>query len=66
MFDLNSNLVKEPLTRQLKAKFEYRHEGEGEAAQETSRKTQRITAPAPESARRPFWTALWRGKQVNS
>jgi hypothetical protein len=64
MFDLNSNLVKEPLTRRLKAQFEY--PDEGEAAKEPVRKSQSKAAPARKSARRPFWVALWSGKQANS
>jgi hypothetical protein len=66
MFDLNSNLFKEPLTRRLKAQFEYRAEGEGEAAKEPVRKSQDKAAPARKFARRPIWMALWRGKQANS
>jgi hypothetical protein len=66
MFDLNSNLVKAPLTRRLKAQLECRAEGEGGEAKEPARKSQGKAASAPKSVRRPFWVALWSGKQANS
>ena len=52
MFDLNSNLVKEALTRQMKSQFEYSNEGEAPA--ETSQNRPSTEKPA----RKNVWGSI--------